>query len=746
MGMIKALAELSWSVLAGVWGGRKGRALIIALAVLLAGWLVHAFGYPAFFRWYTGDHIEEPSYPNQRAVTDGEFEELARQILEEFMLPEAVKAAADVTDETTREDRVRLLLLTRSFVGRACFRHIDIFRKNAVREYKGSDTCLQCHETMRVETADGYQTVDTMHDVLDTVHFRLFMTTSGFSTVGYNGEKVNSGWYKIPVGKIDRACGIPGSFTWTGWADLIEASPEHGGKQYMSVGCGQCHIGGMYGPPSEAMMPSLKTPKQARDAIDCLICHSITYDMNEKYVIEDQGGKRWNQDRSMKAAMGVTKPRAHMCLHCHQHNLGGDAYVLNESSTQLGYKHKRLMHDASKRATPFGPDWDVHAAAGMDCLDCHQSRGHKIARGQKGVDLVANDLPEVEVSCERCHTAAPHVENKTTRAILNGHVARVACETCHITSLHPSNLIMVDWINTKYNAKEGIWTPSAVKVAGDIKEAVEYLWFNGNGTFLANALGANPNHSDDYNPLMNQLARYDKDPALVLDGSAAGNVFTSQLSPEMLRRRKQMIEQNLRPAMNDGVSRIYPFKLFNAYMFEDMANQGPFGAMILPFDYKIYYETGNARAAMEKAVRHPIVRRMYQPLFKYYMMDRFMDYFGVDGWHMKYPLDPQNQKNIEPHWMRQMGTLMINHAIRKQGFDCADCHTQNGLLDFRKLGYSEARAAELENPPDLKAYNLEPKKKAGDDKPPAKQAGAGMGKEPPIRAMNPYVEIPETSE
>jgi hypothetical protein len=545
-----------------------------------------------------------------------------------------------------------------------------------------------------------------MDDVLDTVHFRLFTTKDSFSTYGYNGEKVNSGWYKIPVGKIDRACGIPGSFTWTGWADLIEAKPEGKPKELLSVGCGQCHIGGMYGPPSEAMMPSLKTPKAARDAIDCLICHSVTYDMNEKYVMADATGKRWNQDRSMKAAMGVAKPRAAMCLRCHQHNLGGDVYAISGDGGKLGHEHKRLIHDASKRATPFGPDWDVHAAAGMDCMDCHTARGHKIARGQKGVDLVANDLPNVEVSCERCHTAAPHVRNKKTRAILNGHVARIACETCHITRLHPSNLVFVDWINTKWNPEEGIYTPATDKVGGDIKQAVEYLWFNGNGTFLANALGANPNRSADFNPLMVQLASYNRDPSLNLAGLPAKDSFTSQLTPEMLKKRGQMIESNLRPFMNQGASRIYPFKLFNARMFEDMANQGPFGAMILPFDYKTYYETGNARAALEKALAHPIVKRMYQPLFKYYMMDGFMEYFGVGEWTMDYPLDPPNRKNIEPHWMRQMGTLMINHAIQAKGFDCKTCHAPNGLLNFRELGYSEERARELEYLPELKEYDL----------------------------------------
>ena len=693
------------AVVVGLWRRRWGRALVILGVVVLVALAAYAWGYPAFFRWYTGDRIHAATYPGAREVSEGEFEALAQEILEEFMLPEALSAAEAVLDPTTQEDRVRLLLRTRSFVDRACLRHIDLFRKHGVRAYEGPSTCLGCHRTIRVMTEDGYRGVDTMEDVLGTVHFRLFMTTSGFSTYGYDGRRVNAGWYKIPVGKIDRACGIPGSFTWTGWAELIDARPPGGETRILSVGCGQCHIGGLYGPPSESMMPSLATPSEARDAIDCLICHSLTYDMNEKYVVDDGVGKRWNQDRSMRAAMAVTRPRARMCLRCHQHNLGGDAYVLEESDSRLGRKHKRLMHDASKRATPYGAEWDVHAAAGMECLDCHTNRGHKIARGTLGVDLVANDLPEVEVSCERCHTAAPHLRNKTSRAILNGHVARVACETCHITRLHGSNLVLVDWVRPVYNEVEGIWTPRSVEVTGDRARAVEYLWLNGNGTFLANALGANPNGSTTYNPLMNQLAAYTGRPDLHLEG-LPGNAFTSQLDAGMLEERRALIERNLRPIMNAGTSRIYPFKVFNARMYEDLNNRGPFGAMILPFDYKVYYETGDPYAAMEKAVGHRIVRRMYQPLFKYYMMDTFMEYFGVGRWTTAYPLDPENRDQIQPRWMRQMGTLMINHAIQPEGFSCQTCHAPEGLLDFRALGYSEARSAELENLPDLEVLFL----------------------------------------
>jgi hypothetical protein len=80
----------------------------------------------------------------------------------------------------------------------------------------------------------------------------------------------------------------------------------------------------------------------------------------------------------------------------------------NKAVKSLGYKNKRLVHGGSKRANPFSPGYDVHYAAGLVCTDCHVPEGHKIPRGRKGTDLVANDLPDKDVSCENCHTTAPH--------------------------------------------------------------------------------------------------------------------------------------------------------------------------------------------------------------------------------------------------------------------------------------------------------------------------------------------------
>ncbi|MBN2136140.1 MAG: nitrite reductase [Acidobacteria bacterium] len=687
---------------------KRGRKVTIFVIVIFVLYIAYAWAYPAFFRYYTGDKLATVEYPNSVEVSDLEFEEIAREVQAELLEKQALADTNEYKDEeVVQEDRVQLRFKTGSFLEQANLKHIEQFRENGIRKYEGPETCLQCHKTMMVKTDDGdYKEIGTMDDVLASVHFKLFSTSSSFTTYGYNGEKVNAGWHKIPLGKIDRACGMTGTFTWTGWADLIKAKPAHGEEHMVSVGCGQCHVGGLYGPPSERMLPGLSTPHQAQQAIDCLICHSITYDMNHKYVFDDGVGKRWNQDRSMKAAMGVMKPRAEMCLRCHQHNLGGDQFEGNEAAHNRGYKNIRFLHSSAKRATPFDPEWDVHAAAGMQCIDCHTTRGHKIARGLQGTDLVSNDLPNEEVSCERCHTAAPHIKNTKTRAILNGHIAKVSCETCHITKLHKSNLIFTDWAQPVFVEEEGYYHPKEILVTGDMDKAVEYLWFNNNGTFLANALGANPNKNPEYNPLMDHIAKYDKVKGLTLPGLKEGNSFIEQ-DPDLVGERAEVVETKLRPVMNLGTSKIYPFKVFNARMYEDYANLGPFGAMIIPFDYKTYFEQGNPMLSVETALQHPMVKRMYQWLFKVYMMDEFMAYFGVGKWKTDYPLDEGNRDNIKPRWMRQMGTLMINHAIQKEGHTCKDCHKPGGLLNFRRLGYTEARAKELENLPELQKYNFD---------------------------------------
>jgi hypothetical protein len=679
---------------------------LLALALLVyVGWSV---GYPRAFRWYTGEKTARIEFPSSREISRGEFRELERQIYEENIARSAASVVELETDPIYKRVRLHRVQKLRSQRDRLNLHHIERFREAGIMQYEGPRTCLKCHEEMKVMWPEGVRTVDTMEDVINTSHFRFFRSDKSDSTYGYSGGKVNGSSTRppIPAGKIGRAWGVTGTFTWTGWAQLIRTLPEEADGEVVlrSEGCGQCHIGGMYGPPTDMMMPFRIRDKNRENAIDCLICHSASYDMNERYVVDDGIGLRWNQDRSMKAALSVTRPQARMCLRCHQHNMGGDMYHGNEAARSLGYENPRLLH-AAKRGTAYGPAEDVHARAGLDCLDCHTARGHKIARGRAGVDLVSNDLPDVDVSCELCHTDAPHYRDPRASAMLNGHTARVACETCHITRLSDDNMVLVDWLDPIWDPTEGLYVPRLVLKTGDPREAIEYLWFNSKGTLFSNALGANPNGNVDYNPLMEQLRRYKKIPGLVVGGGGVrNNDFLFPLSDELREKRKQMIEENLRPVMNSGTSKIYPFKLFNARMFEDMNNQGPFGSMILPFDYATYYETGDARKAMEAAMQHPIVKRMYEMPIKLYLMDQFMEYLGAEPWKPIHPLSAEYAEaggRIEGHWMRQFGTLMVNHGISRDGLSCEGCHVaEGGYLDWRALGYSDDKIEELTELPE----------------------------------------------
>ncbi len=700
--------------------------LLLSVIVFIVGslpWMI-----PMYFEGYTGVVNAALKYESSMELSEAEFTALVDELAYEANRQQAERVITGERDPYARDARIRMLLRTRSFLARQQFPHIIYFQEAGIRRYEGPSTCLRCHETMRVRGGDGeVYTVDTMDDVLDSVHFKFQRTAPGFTTYGYDGREVNAkGSRPIPVGKIDRACGIPGTFSWIGWATLVKSSPAPGhgdhasvdkdGKVLRSEGCGQCHIGGNYHPSTEDMVPMAEVPDTAKHGLDCLICHSRTYDMNFRHVIEDENGTRWNQDRTMRAALTVGLPTRDNCLFCHQHNMGGDFFAENVAAQNLGHKNQRFLHAGAKRANPFSPSTDVHAAAGMTCLDCHVPEGHKIPRGTKGTDLVANDLPGKEVACENCHTEAPHLTSKN-RALLNGHVARIACETCHITKLQDYNVVLRDWLLPVYEEEQGVYAYSDILHSGEPGSGFTFLWFNGYGTFLANALGDHPEGGGRYNPFMNQLAKITNPTAVteirrqaeklkeehypdldVDEYVADATDFLRKMPPELLAKRKKMVEEKIRPLMGKGKSKLYPFKLFNARMYEDMSNRGPFGAMILPFEYATYYETGDTLNAMKTAIDHPIVRRMYQLPFKAYMMDEFMAYFGVDRWDTTHPLGPDGEvRNVESHWMRQMGSLMINHGIERNGRQCADCHSEDGILDFIALGYTEDRAYELEN-------------------------------------------------
>ena len=563
--------------------------------------------------------------------------------------------------------------LTERFKGD--FKHIERFRKAGITAYEGPQTCLSCHReiTFKDATTGKSRTEDLMANVTSSAHYR-FYTSKHPSVYGFNGKLADN----FPMGKIDRPCPKPGSFAMTAWAEQVVTKSG----DTLSEGCGQCHIGGQYQAPLGEIMPGYRTLDEEKDAIDCLICHAAAYDMNRKQVVRDANGRlRWDQDRSLTAALSVTNSTSQTCLRCHQHNLGGDMYVdsldpsFMQSMQNTGQERPRVLHPGSKRGTPFSPSWDVHAAAGVNCTDCHTTEGHFIAKGTHTTTMMANDLPTVEVACENCHSSEPHKSNAELAGYLNDHVARIACQTCHIPSLHPDNATFRDFSKTVYEERPGIYVYTDSTKETEPGKGIVYVWWDGDGTFLGNPIGDNPNGKNLY--------RF---------------YSPTHIWPEYSNfDYADWYEKVMRPIARHGrPSKLYAMKLFNGKQHIDLQNMGPFGGMYLPYNLPTYYRTGDANLAAQKELEKSMMPMMYGWMFKFYLMDRFMAFMNVDGWNGSAYADAHELKKVEPRWIPQDASLEISHAIRKQGaLTCKNCHGPNGVLSWKQLGYTDEEAASL---------------------------------------------------
>ncbi len=567
------------------------------------------------------------------------------------------------------------------------FKHIEIFKENGITAYEGPKTCLSCHEELKYEDAltGEEKTVNLMENLLTSTHYR-FWTSRHPNVYGFNGELATD----FQMGKINRPCPKPGSFAMTAWAELVVT--EHGDT--LSEGCGQCHIGGQYQVPLGAMMPGYEIMQNEKDAIDCLICHSAAYDMNDKQVIKDDNGlSRWEMDRSMAAAMSVTTTTSQTCLRCHQHNMGGDLYIDStdvsymQSMLNKGHERPRIAHPGSKRGTPFSPSWDVHAAAGLNCTECHVTEGHYIAKGMHTTTMMTNDLPDVEVSCLNCHDGedGPHEENEEIADYLNAHTETVACVTCHIPSLQEDNATMRDFNTPMYEEHPGIWVYTDIEKNTTPEDGgIIYVWWNGDATFLGNPIGVNPNGKDlykFYNPthVWPEFRDYDYD--------------------EWFERVMRPIAKNGRP------SKLYAMKKFNGKQHIDLQNMGPFGGMFVPYNLPTYYVSGDPVKAAAVEMHKSMMEMMYGTLFKIYMMDRFMRYMddGTGEYIIEWHGDAYNDvlamdpKKVEARWIPADAGMEISHAIRRDGaLSCSSCHSTDGVLDWKALGYEDDEIADYQ--------------------------------------------------
>ncbi len=281
-----------------------------------------------------------------------------------------------------------------------------------IEEYTGPETCEVCHP-------------GATEEVLHSVHYT---------------------WEE----KLDHYSPIPASIARINWLGLL--NPELG----IPGGCGRCHPGG--GPlPKD---PDAVPPEE-RAMVDCLICHSPVYDLGVRFPQKDEAG-RWvlPQDRSLGAARNAQRPTAETCLRCH-FNVGGGALL----KRGVDFAPIADKHGESSKG-------DVHADAGMVCVDCHRAEKHRILG--YGPTLWSRDRPEERLRCEGCHGDAPH-----TNVLLNDHT-RLDCRTCHIVGT--GGLVYRDWTAPSRHdpVNDLYWPVSKVEEPNAIPPV--YRWYNGQPT------------------------------------------------------------------------------------------------------------------------------------------------------------------------------------------------------------------------------------------------------------------------
>jgi len=92
-----------------------------------------------------------------------------------------------------------------------------------------------------------------------------------------------------------------------------------------------------------------------------------------------------------------------------------------------------------------------------------------------------------------------------------------------------------------------------------------------------------------------------------------------------------------------------------------------------------------------------MMKQMYGWMFKIYMLDRFMSFMDVDGWNTGAYDDAAHVRNVEARWIPMDASLEISHAIRREGaLTCNRCHSENSILDFEGLGYSQDEIEKLQ--------------------------------------------------
>ena len=466
---------------------------------------------------------------------------------------------------------------------------------DAIKEngYQGAQTCTMCHN-------------DALDEISQTVHWNIAAPVRNVQGLP------DSSWW----GMVNRECALAGSTTPSNWT-----AATNGKFSVQAAGCGVCHIGSLISPP----MQGQKITDAELNTVDCLVCHAADYNWEKRAtIVKDSTGVHWGEDMSLKTALSITKtPTNEACLRCHEHSFSNDY----------------------KRGTPYTSENDVHAKAGLQCITCHITEHHKIAKGMNESDMVANDLPDVQVTCSNCHGVTPH-QGRIGKT-LNEHIDKIACQTCHIPKV--SGIVYENWgtpvkdnINGKYSALskfDKIPSNPDLYVPTDKIEMgyPSYIWKVPNTKVQKNA--------------QNWMA------------FATSNINTpgAKLFPVRGLIQIMLFDKKLKMWQAPGMA----FLKKNSQMLEFPIKMDEFPLLLSP-NREVYNKTGNVKAAIDAGMK------------------------PYESMGLKWSGD----------WIAYQvpGTsyISVNHGIKRMGLYCNSCHSKDGVMDFKALGYTLQQVEQLE--------------------------------------------------
>ena len=311
-----------------------------------------------------------------------------------------------------------------------------------ITSYEGTATCLACH-------------YDEALEVHNSVHYQWLGDAS--ETIGLNTAKAGK------LGGINDFCIYP-DINWIGKLTNTDGNLVDGG-------CAKCHVG--FGEK-----PTAASTTEQLTNIDCLTCHSDAYERKVEMV---DGAYKFVPDLAKmtvsidQAAADITLPSKDSCLDCHTKAGGGDNF--KRGDIEEAHRNPSRSFDVHMAAQADG-------GAGLNCLDCHTAKDHKIAG--RGSDLRPRELPD-EVSCTQCHGDAPHDSRD-----INKHTARVNCTVCHIPYFAKvaATDMNRDWSKPGvFLSEKGLYEPDHDK---DSNVIPVYRFFNGMSSFYQFGDAAEP--------------------------------------------------------------------------------------------------------------------------------------------------------------------------------------------------------------------------------------------------------------